>query len=257
MRILNQPISSMYIWAIAPLSILAIISSYTLHIFPLPLIFAVIIAAIIEISIRKFYLKQTLKFPFSGLITGLIIGSVAPINAPLLLILIAATIAVASKFLIQYKSSNIFNPATIGLIVALPIFGLGDEWWVASNYNIYGMAITLTPVLIILAYEAKRIPTAITFVVVSFMLALILGRSGDVSLAGITTLLLGINYYFAFVMLVEPKTSPYNKYAQVAYGAAIALLYLALASLRVAYPLLIALLIGNILYLIYKKYGKR
>jgi Na+-translocating ferredoxin:NAD+ oxidoreductase RnfD subunit len=256
MRILNQPVSSMYLWTIALLSILAIISSYTLHTFPVPLILAIAVAGITEILIRKFYLKQVLKIPYSGLITGLIVGCVAPINVPLLLILIAGIIAVVSKFFIQYKSSNIFNPASIGLIAALAIFGLGDQWWVASNYNIYGIAITLTPILIILAYEAKRLPTALTFVAVSFMLALVLGGVVG-SLTNILTIIFSINYFFAFVMLIEPKTSPNNNYAQIVYGGGISLLYLALAFLRIEYPLLIGLLIGNIFYVIYRKYGKR
>ena len=140
----------MHLWTIVLLSILAVISSYTLHTFPVPLILAVVVAGITEALIRRFYLKHAFKIPYSGLITGLIIGCVAPINAPLLLILIAGIIAVVSKFFIQYRSSNIFNPASLGLIIALAIFGLGDEWWVASNYNIYGIAITLTPILIIL-----------------------------------------------------------------------------------------------------------
>jgi Na+-translocating ferredoxin:NAD+ oxidoreductase RnfD subunit len=257
MKILNQPVSAMYIWAIALLSVLAAISSYALHALPLPLILAVAIAGIIEILIRKLYLKHAFKIPYSGLITGLIIGSVAPINAPLPLILIASVIAVVSKFFIQFKNSNIFNPATLGLVIALPIFGLGDEWWVASNYNIYGIAITLTPILIILAYEARRLPTALSFIGASVMLALVMGMGSQLSLTAIAALLFGINYFFAFVMLVEPKTSPHNNYAQVAYGLSLAVLYIAFALLRMPYPLLVVLLIGNLFYLLYRKYGKR
>ncbi len=246
----------MYIWAIVLLSALAIISSYTLHTFPLALISAIIASGIMEILIRKYYLKHAFKIPYSGLITGLIIGSVVPINAPILLIIIASLIAVASKFFIQYKSTNIFNPATLGMIAALPLFGLGDEWWVASNYNIYGIAITLTPVLIILAYEARRLPTAISFVVVSFFLYIITNAS-QLSLATAVSILFSINFFFAFVMLIEPKTSPHNNYAQLAYGASLAVLYLVFAYLGLAYPLLIVLLVGNLSYLLYRKYGKR
>lgn len=246
----------MYLWTTALLSILAAISSYTLHAFPIPLILAVAVAGIAEILIRKFYLKRTFKIPYSGLITGLIIGCVAPINAPLLLILIAGIIAIVSKFFMQYKSSNIFNPASIGLIIALALFGLGDEWWVTSNYNIYGIAITLTPILIILAYEARRLPTALAFVAVSFILALILGGYAA-SLTSILALLFGINFFFAFVILIEPKTSPNNNYAQIAYGGGLALLYPVLIFLGIAYPLLIGLLIGNISYMIYRRFGRR
>lgn len=244
MRILGQPVSSIYIWAIALLSALAVISSYTLHVFPIALIFAVAASGTIEILIRKYYLKHPFKMPYSGLITGLIIGSVAPINASILLVVIASLIAAVSKFFIQYRSTNIFNPATLGLILALPLFGLGDEWWVASNYNVYGIAVTLTPILIILAYEARRLPTALSFVAVSFMLYLIMNAS-QLSTTSAVSIFFSINFFFAFVMLVEPKTSPHNTYAQFAYGASLAILYLAFAYLRFSYPLLAVLLIGE------------
>lgn len=257
MKILNQPVSSMYLWTIALLSILVIISSYTLHTFPFPLVFAVILASIVEILIRKLYLKHRFKFPFSGIITGLIIGSVAPINSSLILIIITVVIAILSKFLLQYKSSNIFNPASLGLIVGLAIFGVGDVWWAASSYNIYGIAMTLTPILVILAYQAKRLPTAFSFVIATIVLDLASGGLSTIALTSFVALLFSINYYFAFVMLVEPKTSPYKWYAQIVYGAAIAGLYFGLAFFRMPYSILIALLIGNFFYMVYRKLGKR
>lgn len=257
MRISNQPVSPMYLWAIALLSFMVVVSSYTLHAFPLSLILAFVLAGFIEMVMRKCYLKLQFKIPFSGLITGLIIGCVAPINAPPLLILIAVVVAIASKFLIKYRGSNIFNPASIGLVAALAIFNLGDEWWAANSYNIYGVAVSITPLLIILAYEARRLTTAASFIAVSLVLAVALGDLQTPSIANVLTLLFSLNYYFAFVMLIEPKTSPNERYAQAGYGAAVALLYWASASLRIAHPLLVTLLIGNLLYLIYRKYGKR
>ena len=258
MKILNQPVSSMYLWTIALISFLVVISSYTLHTFPSGLIFGITAAALIEILIRKYYLKHKFKIPYSGIITGLIIGAVAPINASLILIAIAVIIAVISKFFIQYKSSNIFNPASLGLIVALAIFGLGDEWWAAGNYNIYGIAISLAPLLIILAYQAKRLTTAFSFVAVILGLNLILGGLiHSISLSAIVAVLFSVNYFFAFVMLIEPKTSPYNRYAQVVYGAGTALLYFGFAFYRTPYSLLVALLLANLAYLAYKRYGKR
>lgn len=255
MKILNQPVSDMYLWSIALILVLAILSSYTLHTFPLALIAAVVICSATEILIRRLYLKHVFKIPWSGIITGLIIGSIAPINSPLLLVTVAAIMAIISKFFIQYKNSNILNPAAIGLLVALPIFGLGDEWWVASNYNVLGIAITLTPVLIILAYEAKRLPAALSFVAGSLIIDIAAG--GILSPSNVVASIFSINYFFAFVMLVEPKTSPNGRYAQIAYGGAISVLFLAFALLSVPYSFLVALLSGNVCYAVYRMYGKR
>ncbi len=257
MKVMEQPIGVMYLWAIALLSAIAIFSSYELGEFPYALVLSVLIAALIEILIRRFYQRQRFKIPISGLITGLIVGSVAPISAPLLLVSIAITIAVLSKFFIRYKGGNIFNPAAIGLVVALAIFGAGDEWWAAGNYNIYGLAVTLTPILIILAYESRRLTMALSFVSADLLLMIATGALVHVSVDSIVGLLFGVNYYFAFVMLVEPKTSPYGKYAQIAYGASAAGFYLGLSFLRIQYPLLITLLMVNILYFIYRRSRKR
>ena len=257
MKILNKPVASMHLWAIALLSALAAISSYTLRTFPLPLLIAVAVAAVSETMLRQFYLKQPFRVPYSGLITGLIIGSIAPINSPVLLVIIAVAVAVASKFFIQYRSSNIFNPAAIGLIVSLALFRIGDEWWVASNYNIFGVAVTLTPVLVILAYEARRLPAALAFAAVSFIIVLALSGFQNISSTWFLTALFGINYYFAFVMLVEPKTSPNGRNIQIVYGAALALALFAFTYLRVPYPILVTLLIGNIAYLLYRASGRR
>ena len=247
----------MHLWTIALVSILVVVSSYTMRVVPVSLILAVILCAVLEMLVRRLYLRHPFKMPWSGLITGLIIGSVAPVNVPLALVAVAAAIAILSKFFIQYKSSNIFNPATLGLIIALPLFALGDEWWVASNYNIYGIAVTLTPILIILAYEAKRLPAALSFSGVSFLIALLVSGVHLTSASSVLAVLFSINYFFAFVMLIEPKTSPNNRYAQLAYGSGLALLYLAFVYLRLSYPLLALLLIGNILYLVYRKFGGR
>ncbi len=258
MKILNQPVSSMYLWTIALLSILAAMSAYILHSLPLALLLSVAVAALVELLVRRLHLRQPPRVPYSGIITGLIIGTVAPVNAPFLLVIVAAVIAMLSKFFLQYKGSNILNPASIGLIVSLPLFSLGDEWWIASNYNLFGIAITLTPVLVILGYEAKRLPAALSFTAASIVIAIALNPGAGASAQALLSIIFGINYVFAFVMLVEPKTSPSAYSSQAVYGAGLALAYLALAYARIPYPLLVCLLMGNVAYAAYRwRTGRR
>lgn len=258
MKILNQPVSPMYLWTIALLAALSALSAYTLHELPAALLLAVASAALAEIAIRALHLGLAFRMPYSGIITGLIIGAVAPVNAPFPLVAAAAVIAVLSKFFLQYRGSNILNPASAGLLVALPLFGLGDEWWIAGSYNLYGIAITLTPILVVLAYESKRLQAGLSFAAVSFMLAVALSPGSTASAAALLPLLFGINYLFAFVMLVEPKTSPSGPIAQVVYGCGLALAYPALAYVRVPYPLLVCLLAANAAYAAYRwRTGRR
>ncbi len=250
MKIFNQPVGRMYVVTIILLILLAAASSYSLGIFPYSLILAVAVAASAELLASRFYLKHRLRIPFSAIITGLIIGSIAPPNA-YLVVITASMAAILSKLFIKVKSVNIFNPATVGLLAALAVFSVGDQWWAASNYNIFGMALTLAPILIISAYEARRLTASLAFIAATFVMAALLNGTG-LAAAAILAYALGINYYFAFIMLSDPKTSPSKKSVQLAYGVSMALLVLGLSIFRVSYAFLVALLIGNLFYALYR-----
>lgn len=258
MKILNQHIARMYVLTIILLTAFDIVSSYNLRQVPYALIIAVVASMLVEIAITKLYLKQNIKIPFSAMVTGLIIGSVAPINAPLMLVLVASLIAIVSKFFIRIKSTNILNPATIGLLVALAIFGVGDQWWAASSYNVYGLIISFTPLFIIGAYEARRMVSGLSYVIITLVLSLVLSKSGNLALGTVVTLIFSINYLFAFVMVADPKTSPHKKSLQVVFGGSVALISALLLVYGIPYALLIALLIANIGYGVYRiKTGTR
>lgn len=253
MKILNQHIARMYVLTILLFSAFVVLASYGLGEIPYALLIAVISTSLVEIAITNYYLKQNLKIPYSAIITGLIIGSVAPINASFLLVAVAAVIAIMSKYFIKLKSTNIFNPATLGLLVALAIFGVGDEWWVASSYNIYGLLVSFTLLFIISAYEARRLISGLSFIVLTFVIGLILSKSGNLtSIIYLFTVLLSINYVFAFVMISDPKTSPHKTSLQAVFGGSIALISALLTVYGIPYALLISLLVGNGAYAAYR-----
>lgn len=257
MKILNQNVAWMYVVTIVLFIALISISSYSLGQIPYALIMAVISTSIVEAAVTKFYLGQNPKIPFSAIITGLIIGAVAPINAPVLLVVIASAAAILSKYFIKIKGTNIFNPAALGLLVSLAIFGMGDEWWATNSYNLYGLLVSFAPLFIISAYESRRTTSGLSFVVTTFIIGLILAKSGNLGSAGyMLNILLNINYLFAFVMVVDPKTSPSKRSLQVAFGGAIAVIAALLTAYGIAYALLISLLIADLAYGIYRSSGK-
>ena len=256
MKVLNQHIARMYVITIILFIAFVAVSSYDLGKIPYALITAIVFTSIVEVAVTKFYLKQSPKIPFSAIITGFIIGSVAPINASILLVVIASVIAILSKYFIKIKSTNVFNPATLGLLIALAIFGVGDEWWAASSYNVYGLLISFTPLFIISAYETRRAISGLSFVVITFVMGLILGKSGNLeSITYLLTVLFSINYLFAFVMVADPKTSPHKNSLQVVFGGSIAIISALLTVYGIPYPLLISLLFGNLAYGAYRSRG--
>ncbi|MDE1869409.1 MAG: hypothetical protein KGH71_00285 [Candidatus Micrarchaeota archaeon] len=255
MGIFSRTTGSMHNLTVLLLALFALWSSYLLGKIPYGIILALAVIVFGEFLIFRYYIKRAFKFPYSGIITGFIIGSVAPLGAPPLAILLACMAALVAKFLIRGKSGNIFNPATFGLLLGLGALGIGDEWWaMAPNFSLAGFAIPIAIVLIVAAYEARRLASSASFLVVSIALFLITGNSGG-SLGASAAALLGMNFYFAFIMIADPKTSPHKGIDQMAFGGGIAAISTALLIYGVPYSLLIALLAGNLGYFLYRRFS--
>ena len=169
--------------------------------------------------------------------------------------LVACAVAIASKFFVKMKSSNIFNPAAVGLL-ALALLSIGSSWWATTGVGVYGVAVSFSIVLVIAAYECRRLPLAFAFIIASVLLSV--AASPPLTLGNIMIAFLSVNYLFAFLMLTEPKTSPPKKMAQVVYGVYVALIYFVLVGLLPpslyvgAMIIFAALLLGNLTYALYK-----
>lgn len=245
--------NSMYVCAIITLIIIAALASYTLQIIPLNLIIAAVLCCVIDISIKKFVLKKDLKFPQSAFITGLIIGSIGLVELNILFVVLACFIAIGSKHLIRLKGRHIFNPAALGLLVSLFVLNTGETWWATSSFILFGLAIPLTIFLVFANYKADKLkialPAILLFAVVYFIegyLKLSLG------VAGVLNALAVIPFFFIFIMLSEPKTTPYDGKEQVLFAIGVVGLELLLEYLKINHPMFIALLAGNLVYTLYR-----
>ncbi|MBI2143468.1 RnfABCDGE type electron transport complex subunit D, partial [Candidatus Woesearchaeota archaeon] len=253
-KALRSYIGSMYPITGFLLLLLAAIASYNLKVFPTNLLIAMAACSLLDIAVKVVLLKKPLTFPSSALITGIIIGSIAPIDAPLAAVFAASAIAIASKHLIKLKGRHVFNPATLGLLVSLSLFKLGDVWWAAAaGISVLGVAVPLTLALIIANYKADKLRVAIPFLIITAVLyAATEFVRVPLTAAGLLSFAASMPYYFAFIMLSEPKTSPYAAKEQIVFGIAVALLYFALDFSSVKYPFLLALLFGNMAYALYR-----
>ncbi len=252
-------VARMYKSTIILLIFIVATASYYVHQFPYSVIIAAVACTSIELLIKKLHQKRKLDIPYTAIITGIIIGSVTYSNAPIILLVLASAIAILSKHFIKLKGSNIFNPAALGLLLSLALFGIGDAWWVAAPIAVYGVLIALTPLLVICAYDARRLYVGVSFALTAFVLPLVMkGLMSIQSIAAIWTALISVNYFLAFVMASEPKTSPNKISAQIIYGVGIGTMASLMALYRIQYALLIPLIIGNIAYAIYRiKSGSR
>ncbi len=247
----------MYGWAIILIIILAGTGSYIKNAVPVNLILAVVVCCVLDLAIKK-ALKKNLKFPASAFITGLIIGSVAQFAAPLWVVLIASVLAIGSKFVIRLKGQHIFNPATLGLLIAFLIFSSGDEWWSSVPFSVGGISILLTPLLILPNYKALKLGVSLPFLAAIGILFYATAYIPFVaSISGAVDFLYALPYFFVFIMVSEPKTSPYDLKEQIVFGVLLGTLTFTLLFYSVQYYMLIALLIGNLGFVIYRNYLKR
>lgn len=248
-------LSSMYPVAGFLLLLMASVASYALRVFPVNLVIAIAACVLLDLAIKKLFLRKGLVFPSSALITGIIIGSIAPLNAPIAAVLAASAVAIVSKYLLRLKGRHVFNPAALGLLVSLFLFRLGDVWWAASGFNLAGFAVPVTLLLVIASYKADKLKASIPFLAVT---AILYGATQFIKVpftpVGLLNFFASLPFYFAFIMLSEPRTSPNAPRGQAVFGVLVALLVFALDAGKVNYPFFIALLAGNLGYSLYRSY---
>jgi len=144
----------------------------------------------------------------------------------------ATFIAITMKFFIEFKRSPIINPAVAGLLLTATIATLLPNvneafisWWGASFKGWLSLLI-IAPWVIFGVHKWRKMPTLISFLVVHMLLLVFRGEGIDFVKYTFTDSTI---YFFAAIMLIEPKTSPIRSQDQVYYGIVAALLYNILA----------------------------
>ncbi len=136
--------------------------------------------------------------------------------------IIAACIAIGSKFLIRINGKHIFNPANIAIVTLM----LGsDHAWISSGQWGSGAigAFAFACLGFVVLTRARRAETTITFLIACA--ALMFGRSvwlGDPLAIPLHQLQNGVLLIFAFFMISDPKTTPDARIGRVLYAALVA-----------------------------------
>ena len=150
----------------------------------------------------------------SAVVTGMLTGALLAPGTDLVLVWLAAVAAIASKKLLEsVPGKHIFNPAAFGLLLSVVLFGNRINWWGFSSPYL----VVVGAGLVLLRLKRLSLPFA-------YLLARGIGAVlfGDAD-PGFQFLLSG-NIFFAFIMLVEPKTSPAKRPAQWLFGALVGIL---------------------------------
>lgn len=174
----------------------------------------------------------------SGLITTLILFFVLviPTNTSQWLALCIATfIAIASKYVLTWHGSHIFNPAALGAVV-VGLSGIGfSAWWIGTPVMLPFVAIAGLLIL----RKTRRFGLFFSFIIPCLAL-LIWHGSSLYSLIFSFPLI-----FFATVMLTEPATIPNTNKRRIVYGLLVAAI-VGLGLSTYSSPQF-ALLVGNLL----------
>ena len=180
---------------------------------------AVIVATALTAQFLGTVLARLPRFdPLSPLITSLSLTLLLRTDVALFAML-AAALAIGSKFLLRYRGKHIFNPANFALVGMMLV---SDHAWLSSGQ--WGSAAIGAFVLACLGFlvltKAKRAETTIAFVV--FYAALVFGRAlwlDDPFSIPLHQLQNGALLIFAFFMISDPKTTPNTALGRVLYAA--------------------------------------
>lgn len=174
------------------------------------LVMAVLIALLAEFA---FFGAVKSTSAQSAVITGLLISLLLVPGIDLKILWFAVTVAIASKLLFRFPSGkHIFNPAAAGLILATVFWGNRINWWGFSNPYI---VIILGGIIL---YRLNRLSFIFSYLI-SRLLGLCLVNGMDINIE----MLLLPNLFFAFIMLVEPKTTPIKRVTQWKFAAGVGL----------------------------------
>ncbi|HUP50637.1 MAG TPA: DUF2330 domain-containing protein, partial [Thermoanaerobaculia bacterium] len=168
--------------------------------------------------------SRAARIPFewkSAMISALSTSLLLRSNSALLLV-VAAVIAVAGKFIIRWNGKHIFNP-TNGAIVLMML--LTDRVWVSpgqwGSAAFLGFLVACAGGLVV--YRSARSDVTLAFL--AFWAAIVVGRSlalGDPMAIPLHRLQNGALLIFAFFMISDPKTTPDSRAGRIVFAALVA-----------------------------------
>jgi Na+-translocating ferredoxin:NAD+ oxidoreductase RnfD subunit len=195
------------------------------------------------------------NFLLSAHITGLAIAMLLYFHDRLWLIAFASAAAISSKtvFRAQVGSAtrHFFNPSNFGISVTLllvPSVGLAMPWQFTAGLPGVGDWLFVGIVFVLGSYlnirYTKRIAVVLGFVAGFAVQAVVRSLFFDAPFLATVMPATGIAaMIFTFYMVPDPATTPERSWAQVVFGASVALVYLLFMRLHIVFGLFFALTI--------------
>lgn len=139
------------------------------------------------------------------------------------LVVVAAAVAIFSKFIFRINNKHIFNPANLAIVACVLLF---DAWISPGQWGRESLLVFVFFGLgFIVSTKAARVDVALIFLGSYFLL--LFARAlylNDELIIPVHQMQNGALLLFAFFMITDPRTSPNHALARVIYAAGLALL---------------------------------
>jgi hypothetical protein len=197
--------------------------------------------------------RSTVDFFLSAHISGLAVAMLLYANDRLAPVVFAAVAAIASKTLIRIATAegtrHLFNPSNLGIsitLLAFPAIGIAPPYhfteWLGNVGDWVLPGIIVTTGTLLNARFTGRLPLIAAWLTAFVGQALVRSAVTDVSLVAALLPMTGVAFIlYTFYMVTDPATTPESARAQVAFGAAVGVMYGLLVSVHVVFGLFFAL----------------
>lgn len=206
------------LWQIAALTALLLYGVFVLHFeVTLPRAAAVVAAAVAT----QWVLSKKLD-ALSALISGLSLSLLLR-SDHLALLLLAAVLAVASKFLLRVRGKHVFNPTNFAIVALIAV--TNDAWVSPGQWGsmaFFGFLIVCLGGLVV--NRAER--SDVTYAFIAAWSAVVIGRSlwlGEPMTIPFHRLENGALLLFTFFMISDPRTTPDSRAGRILFAVLVAL----------------------------------
>lgn len=207
---------------------LALAFAGLLFVTPVALVFSgLVITATAWVTNRLF--GYTLRLPLnreSVYITALILTLVMPAAAPgnlkgVAALVLAAVVAIASKFLLAIGNKHIFNPVAIGAVASGVVLGVPAVWWVSGNPLM--LAVVIIGGLLV-TKKVQRFDMIAVYLLSNLVTIALVTPPAMMGMAYRQGLLASPLFFAGFAMLTEPMTAAHGRYSRHIYAAIVGVL---------------------------------
>lgn len=158
----------------------------------------------------------------------------------------ASVWAIASKFIFAIKRKHIFNPVALAIFLVALALNESASWWVGTKYMLPFVLIGG----LLIVQKIRRFDLVLSFLITALVTTTV-GFWLIKDVAPLTSLSRAVFdsalFFFAFIMLTEPLTTPPTRGLRIAYGALVGFLFSPIMHIGSLYSTPeIALLLGNI-----------